>query len=238
MPPRTSTASEAGRQLPDGRRGPTRTAARSLAARAADCTRAVACSSAAAFVAMPARSFLALGAAAVAAVALSTAARAQTRVAPTQLPYLQTVAVNPLAIPFGILSGEYEVSLPTPGLTVGVGGTITAGSSIYSDEDRWIEGRAMYYPNEVALSGFGIGVTLGAHRAKSDSRDVTELGRRPHDSGATLGVLGSYNFLLGRQQRLVFGIGAGAKRVLKKVSNDSPLSQVYPDGRLVIGFAF
>jgi hypothetical protein len=61
---------------------------------------------------------------------------------------------------------------------------------------------------------------------------------RRRDSGLTLGILGSYNWLVGRQQRLVFGTGFGLKRVLKDVKGDSPLQQVYPDGRLLIGFAF
>ena len=61
---------------------------------------------------------------------------------------------------------------------------------------------------------------------------------RAHDGGLTLGILGTYNYLAGRQQRLVLGAGAGFRRVLKNVRDESPLRQAYPDGRLVVGFAF
>jgi hypothetical protein len=48
----------------------------------------------------------------------------------------------------------------------------------------------------------------------------------------------SYDWLLGRQEKFRVGIGAGAKRVLRDVNDGSPLEQVYPDGRFVIGVAF
>jgi hypothetical protein len=54
----------------------------------------------------------------------------------------------------------------------------------------------------------------------------------------TLGLLGSYNWLVGRQQRLVLRRRRGLKRVLKDVKATRPSSRSTPDGRLLIGFAF
>ncbi|HZF67501.1 MAG TPA: hypothetical protein VEZ47_05660 [Gemmatirosa sp.] len=153
-----------------------------------------------------------------------------------QLPYLQTLSVNPLAIPLGIFSVEYEVALPTPGFTAAVGGTYTSNNDIFERRDRWIEGRLMYYPNEVQLKGLSLGLSLGVRRAARKDSDAPTM--RPSDSGPTFGVMAGYNYLVGRQQRLVLGGGIGAMRVLKSVGGNSPLSQVYPDGRLLVGLAF
>ena len=58
------------------------------------------------------------------------------------------------------------------------------------------------------------------------------------EGAPTLGVLLDYNWLIGARRRFLVGTGIGARRVLKDVASDSPLSQVYPDGRLQIGLAF
>jgi hypothetical protein len=156
---------------------------------------------------------------------------------PAQLPWLQTVSINPVGIVGGIFSAEYEVALPAPGFTLAAGGSIISNAFLVDRDQRWLEGRAMYYPGEVSLRGFAVGVSLGVHSARRENDDAEAVRRR--DSGATLGLMGSYNWLVGRQQRLVFGAGAGLKRVLKNVDDEtSPLQQVYPDGRILIGFAF
>ncbi len=157
--------------------------------------------------------------------------------APAQLPWLQTVSINPVGIIGGIFSAEYEVALPAPGFTVAAGGSIVSDAFLVDRNQRWISARVMYYPNEVSLRGFAIGVSLGAHGASRGGDDDPARVRR-RDTGATLGLMGTYNYLVGRQQRLLFGGGVGLKRVLKDVKGDSPLNQVYPDGLLLIGFAF
>jgi hypothetical protein len=178
-----------------------------------------------------------LAAALVAGAARPLAAQLQPAPAAPQLPYLQTISVNPLAIPFGVFSAEYEVALPVPGLTTAVGGTYTANSPLFERNDRWIEGRVMYYPNEVALRGLSLGLSLGARRVERKDNEAAR-GVKPNDGAATLGIMAGYNYLLGRQERLILGGGIGAVRVLRTVRNDSPLTQVYPDGRVLIGFAF
>jgi len=155
---------------------------------------------------------------------------------PAQLPWLQTISINPLGIIGGIFSAEYEVALPEPGFSVAAGGSVVSDALVYNRNQRWISGRVMYYPQEVSLRGLAVGLTLGVHSAARRGGDATDV--RGRDTGATLGLMGTYNWLIGRQQRLVIGTGAGLKRVLKDVRADSPLEQVYPDGRVLIGFAF
>lgn len=184
------------------------------------------------------RPALALAAVAAAAGAAPLAASAQSTAPAPQLPFLQTLSVNPLAIPLGVFSAEYEVALPAPGFTVSVGGTYTANDDIFERNDRWLSARVMYYPNEVQLRGLSLGLSLGVRRAeRKEGEDVAVV--RASDSAPTLGVMAGYNWLIGRQQRLVVGTGLGASRVLKSVGGRrSPLDQVYPDGRILVGIAF
>jgi hypothetical protein len=180
------------------------------------------------------------GALVTGALAAAPAAAQQTlppAPAPAQLPWLQTVSINPVGIVGGIFSAEYEVALPAPGFTVAAGGSIISDAFLVDRNQRWVSGRVMYYPQEVSLRGLAVGVSLGVHGASRGGDDDPARVRR-RDTGATLGLVGSYNWLVGRQQRLLFGAGAGLKRVLKNVGDDSPLQQIYPDGRLLLGFAF
>lgn len=159
---------------------------------------------------------------------------------PTRLP-LQSIAVNPLAIPFGVFSAEYEVALPSPGFTLGVGGTYFSRDG---DRESWAEVKGMYYPNETGFRGFSVGLTGGVHssgrRVSRCDFNVPCVDSRRSQTAPTLGVLASYDWLLGRQQRFRVGLGVGAKRVLRDVddSRADVLEQVYPDGRFVIGFVF
>jgi hypothetical protein len=157
------------------------------------------------------------------------------------LPYIQSIALNPLVIPFGVFSGEYEAALSSPGFTIGVGGTY------YSNDDRrdaWAELKGLYYPNESAFRGFSVGLSAGFHSTRKDVSSLCDgivfqcTTTRKSQTAPTLGVLASYDWLLGRQERFRVGVGFGAKRVLKQVHNGDPLDPVYPDGRFVIGVVF
>jgi len=189
------------------------------------------------------RILAAVAAAAAVLAAAPQGARAQARTpaagTPPAFGPLQSIAVNPLAIPFGLFSFEYEASLPTPGFTLGAGGSYWSNDG---DRDSWIEAKAMYYPNETQFRGFSIGLTAGVHSARnSGCNDLFGScgGTDRHTQTApTLGVIGSYDWLLGRAERFRVGLGVGAKRVLKDVDSHDPLSQVYPDGRFVIGVVF
>ena len=193
--------------------------------------------------------------------ALPAAAGAQRPEAAPRRPqrprYTQTLAVNALALPFGLFSAEYERAIGA-GFGVGVGGSYLDGALVSRDDDydgrsgdsraAWLEGKALYYPGEEAPRGFAIGLTLGYIHVRDESveavfRDPTasvivrQTGTTS-DAAATLGVLLDYNWLLGRRRRFLVGTGIGARRVLKQVGRRSDLEQVYPDGRFVVGFAF
>jgi hypothetical protein len=165
--------------------------------------------------------------------AASSAGAQSTPLTPEQ-PFHQTIAFNPIGLPFGLFSADYERAL-SPGITIGIGGSYVDYINS-SRSDAWFDAKALYYPGEEALKGFAVGMTAGYHRS-SDKESLfgNELRR---DGGPTLGVVVDYNWLLGRRNRFVVGLGLGAKRVLKNVSDDSALSEVLPNGRFSIGLAF
>jgi hypothetical protein len=177
-----------------------------------------------------------LAAALVAAVATPAAAQS-TPLTPGQ-PYHQTIAINAVGLPFGLFSGDIERAV-SPAITLSLGGTsVNWGDSEY---DRWVDLKGLYYPGEEALKGFAVGVTLGYHSAQDTGPlfDFEGTEGKRQDSGATLGVVLDYNWLLGKKNRFLVGLGLGAKRVLKNVDEDnSPLTQVLPSGRFSIGLAF
>jgi hypothetical protein len=176
--------------------------------------------------------------AALSTSAVSAAAQAASA-PPTPLLPQQSIAINPLAIPFGVFSAEYEAALPSPGFTFGVGGTYYSSGS---DRDAWAEAKGMYYPGEIPFRGFSVGLTAGVHSSRGNTSDCSfitgcQTGRKTQ-TAPTLGVLVSYDWLIGRQERFRVGLGAGAKRILKNVKSGDPLPQVFPDGRFVIGLVF
>lgn len=187
------------------------------------------------------RPLAALVAAATAATLAASPAAAQVVPAPADPgPWRQAVAVNALGLPFGLFSAEYEAALPSPGFTIGLGGSWFAWEG---DRDAWVEAKALYYPGERAFRGFSVGLTAGVHSARNNDGigfctfEGCSSTRRTQ-TAPTTGVIVNYDWLLGRQQRFRVGVGAGAKRVLRDVSGPDPLAQVYPDGRFVLGVAF
>jgi len=176
-----------------------------------------------------------------AALAPSLAAAQTSDAPPSPLLPQQSVATNPLAIPFGVFSFEYEAALPSPGFTFGLGGTYFSDNG---DRNAWAEAKALYYPGETPFRGFSIGLSAGVHQARNVPDcvvfDITGgcSNERKTQTAPTLGVIVSYDWLIGRAERFRVGLGGGAKRVLKDVGRDDPLWQVYPDGRFVIGVVF
>lgn len=194
-----------------------------------------------------------VAAAALLAAPITTAAAQRTDSASTPR-YEQTLSVNPIALPFGLFSTEYE-RVVSSGLTIGIGGSYLVHDAVDEDEfaaedgrDAWGEVKALYYPGEVPLRGFAVGLTVGYHSARdvrsepsfddASGRYVDGNVRETTEGAATFGVLLDYNWLIGRRKRFLVGTGIGARRVLKDVDSSSPLAQVYPDGRLQIGLAF
>ncbi|HEY0779589.1 MAG TPA: hypothetical protein VGD56_16595, partial [Gemmatirosa sp.] len=136
----------------------------------------------------PARRARLTGACAAAAAILTVpyAARAQSA-PPRDFPFHQTVSATPLFIPLGNFSAEYERKLGVRGFTAAVAGTYNTTTQLYPRRDRWVLGRVMYYPGGVALDGFAVGVSVGAHRAERRYREDPAV-VLAHDGGATIGA--------------------------------------------------
>jgi hypothetical protein len=162
----------------------------------------------------------------------------------TPADYRITVGGSPFLPIAGIFTGEVETALAAAGVTLGAGGVIDLSGT----EDRFssLQAKLKYYPNEQALRGFALGLTLGMvsmrERQAINFCDVNGCTapslRTRRDTKPTFGVVADYNWLIGRQRRFLVGAGIGARRVLGDVSGDSPLESVLPDGRLLVGWAF
>ena len=183
--------------------------------------------------------------------ARATTARAQTT-APA--PVGQTVSTNPLAAPFGFLSGEYERALGTRGFSFGVGGLTSIGRDPQalndggSDVFRSLQLKLKYYPRQQGLRGFAVGVTAGvAHERElwygsstidASGREVwTERVTRAR-TAPTIGTTLDYNAFLGRNRRFLLGVGIGARRPIGVPAGGGPLHGTLIDPRLQIGFGF
>jgi len=148
---------------------------------------------------------------------------------PVQHP-TQLVAINPVFIPFGTLSAEYEFRI-TALASLGL-------SSWYEYDDvraRWLYLKALVYPWGNAPSGFSLGPTFGLLRAY---REPDALDQLPHDTAPTAGAMAQYNFLFGPDDLYLLGVGIGGRTPLLHVSADSPIQRLDGDVRLVAGLAF
>jgi hypothetical protein len=153
------------------------------------------------------------------------------------------LGANPLGIPFDIVSIEGETAL-------GVASTIGfVGSYNDIDSKRFttIDGRFKYYPAEVAMRGFSVGMSVGWTKFRGGETFTfdpvtgmsTSNGFQNLNAG-TLGVLIDYNWTQGPAQRFVIGTGIGAKRILAAPEKREPLGleRAYPTARFVIGLLF
>jgi hypothetical protein len=174
--------------------------------------------------------------------------------------YRSAIGINPLGIPFDVASIEFETLLQQ-GITVGLAGSYVAwndddeiqGAERYTSADL----KFRYYPGEVVLRGFSVGLSLGVTKyseriADFRSCQFTPTNPNPCPSGPptsrqaittpTLGILVDYNFLLGAQRRFLVGTGVGAKRLLNRGDRaaDDPFDppRAYPFARFSIGLLF
>jgi hypothetical protein len=155
--------------------------------------------------------------------------------------YHSIFSINPLGIPFEIASIELESAF-LPGVTLG--GALNYVSP--QDDPRFITGdvKARYYPGEVALDGFSIGMAAGfvQYSNRVWVQEVGEVGveRREKLTAPSLSVLVDYNFLLGAQRRFAIGAGVGAKRILssREQRERVDIPRAYPFARFVVGLAF
>jgi hypothetical protein len=182
---------------------------------------------------------------ATALVLAATAAAAQGPSYP--IPYRVSVGINPFGIPFDI--GAFEVEgVVGPGITLGGAASYSAISDDEGNgegDPRFASGdvKVRYYPSEIALRGFGIGLGVGVTRY-SEVRDVGTPGapqlRRESLTAPTISVLADYNFLLGARQRFLVGTGIGAKRLLasEEDRDRAGAPRAYAFVRFVLGIAF
>ena len=154
------------------------------------------------------------------------------------------VGANPLGIPFDIVSVEIETTV-APALTLG-------GVGSYNDIDtrlfKTLDARLKYYPAEVAMRGFSVGLSggwtkFGGPELCNSYDPVTfECTSRSTEtlSAGTLGVLVDYNWTQGPSQRFVIGTGVGAKRILaaRDERERVDLDRAYVTARFVIGLLF
>ena len=154
------------------------------------------------------------------------------------------LGANPLGIPFDIVSVEFETTAASA-TTVGVSGS-------YNDIDntvyKTVDGKVKYYPAEVAMRGFAVGMSFGWTKFRGNDGLCTfdpvtgNCTPTPASnlSAGTLGVLIDYNWTQGPSQRFVIGTGIGAKRILASQEKREPvgLERAYVTGRFVIGLLF
>lgn len=143
-------------------------------------------------------------------------------------------SVNPLGIPFEVVSVEFEGALQGAYTLAGNFSYFSAGDD-YTRSSLEVKGRL--YPNEEAPRAFSVGFGLGAVNTREHVD--TEAGRTLRDkTHPSIGVYVDYNWLLGRSDRFFVGTGLGAKRILGDSDEFEDAPFVYGSARFLIGVAF
>ncbi len=167
-------------------------------------------------------------------LALSATAGAQ-QALPSLDHYRGIVAANPLGIPLDIVSLELEGAV-APGVTAGFAANyIAPGDPSFLTADA----KLRYYPGEVALKGFSVGLGFGLVKY-SDKVFTGSIETSESLTAPALSILTDYNWMIGAKQRFVVGAGLGAKRLLASKADRDRLDapRAYPFARFVIGLAF
>ena len=142
-------------------------------------------------------------------------------------------AINPLGIPFEIVSVELE-SAVHDAFTL-------AGNFSYFSPDAFtrssFEVKGRLYPNERAPRAFSVGVGLGAVNTRENVA-VDAVVTKVDKTYPSLGVYVDYNWLLGKNGRFYVGTGVGAKRILGDRDDFDDAPFVYGTARFLIGVAF
>lgn len=150
------------------------------------------------------------------------------------------LGANPLGIPFDIVSVEAETAISSGGTLGALGSYNDIGNRRY----QTVDARFKYYPSEIAMQGFAIGLSLGYTKFNGElttqPQPAPTLLARGKLNASTLGVLVDYNWTQGPTQRFVIGTGVGAKRILAAADKRQSigLERAYVTGRFVIGLLF
>jgi len=161
----------------------------------------------------------------------STATRSLRQVAQSRN---RVFSINPLGIPFEIVSAEFEGAIQGAFTLAGNLSYFSAGDD-YTRSSLEVKGRL--YPNEEAPRAFSVGFGIGAVNTREYIDE--EAGRTLLDKTyPSVGVYVDYNWLLGRSSRFFVGTGLGAKRILGDSDQFEDAPFVYGSARFLIGVAF
>jgi hypothetical protein len=168
----------------------------------------------------------------VAAAAHASPARAQQDSTPAKR---QVLSIQPISAVLTVYAAEYERAF-LPVFTFGLGAT-----GFFPDEISYTSAdvKVRYYPQEVPLTGFSFGGSVGFTRVSEDFEEFDGGTDSETASGPSAGVTVDYGWLLGRRRSFYVGLGAGAKVLFvdeDEFSDD--LLVRYPTARLSIGYAF
>ena len=141
--------------------------------------------------------------------------------------------INPLGIPFEVVSVEFEGALHDA--------FTLAGNFSYFSPDEYtrssVEVKGRLYPNEQAPRAFSVGLGIGAVNTR-ENLEVDGTPVKQDKTHPSIGVYVDYNWLLGKSNRFFVGTGLGAKRILGESDDFDEAPFVYGTARFLIGVAF
>jgi hypothetical protein len=154
----------------------------------------------------------------------------QPAAAPTRT---RVFAINPLGIPFEVVSVEFEAALQ--------GAFTLAGNFSYFSPDDFtrssFEVKGRLYPNEQAPRAFSVGLGLGLVNTR-EHQDIAGASVLRDKTYPSIAVYVDYNWMLGQSDRFFVGTGLGAKRLLGDSDEFDDAPFVYGTARFLIGVAF
>jgi hypothetical protein len=142
-------------------------------------------------------------------------------------------AINPLGIPFEVVSVELEAALHDAF-------TLAGNFSYFSPDDftrSSFEVKGRLYPNEQAPRAFSVGFGLGVVNTR-ENVILSDAEVKQDKTHPSIGVYVDYNWLLGKSDRFFVGTGIGAKRILGDDDDFDDAPFVYGTARFLIGVAF
>jgi Protein of unknown function (DUF3575) len=143
----------------------------------------------------------------------------------------QSISANPFTLMFQWFNADYERRI-APNVTWDASGSFFSIDGFgYKNANVALK----YYPRE-SMSGFYVGGRTGIYRVSADVRDGTNgasVGANFYGAGFEVG----YNWLLGKRDQVVVGMGAGVTRLFG--GELSGVSLTVPTIRLIsLGYAF
>jgi hypothetical protein len=151
-------------------------------------------------------------------------------------PRTQVVSIQPLNAVLDILAVEYEHALSET-VTLGVGTTVW-GSYLCNCDLSYFSGdlKLRYYPGAKPLEGFSVGMSVGATTVVQSANNGVAGASA---TGATVGTLLEYAWLVPPRKNFYVAVGAGAKALfIGQHAFSRDLTLRYPTARVSIGWAF